>query len=198
MRKLVLPITILAVAVFGFFWYVQPTYDKIGKLQSRIATYDKNLNRITKLQQQLNKKLAARDSITSAEFRRLNRIVPRSVDTVRLLIELDRIAARHGLSVQDTSFSGAPRLIQATSSQQTNASTPSQISEERNYRTVTVSFSTTGEYETIQNFLRDLERSSRLMDLTSFQLKTPKTESDANVGNKNAYSITLNTYWYNP
>jgi len=192
MRKLIYPILFLVLTGFGFFWYIQPTYADIQSLQDQVENYDQTLSQVNELQAQLSEKLEKRDSLTSDQLSRLDRILPPTVDTVRFLIELDQTAAQHGMSVEDVSFSGAPEAFGGSGGGDDNAS----------YNTLSASFSVSGSYTDIQDFLRDIERSSRLMDLANFSLETAATESEGggessiNTG-VNDYSITLQTYWRN-
>jgi len=192
MRKLIYPVLFLLLTGFGFFWYLKPTYADIQDLQSQVSEYDKTLSQVNELQAQLGNKLEKRDQITNDQLSRLDRILPETVDTVRFLIELDQIAAQHGMSVEGVSFSGAPEAFGGSGGSEDTA----------NYNTLSASFSVAGSYEDIQDFLRDIERSSRLMDITEFTLESavePSSEnSEANVSTGiNEYSISLQTYWRN-
>jgi len=115
------------------------------------------------------------------------------------LIELDQIAAQHGMSVREVSFSGAPEAFGG----------PGGSTETSDYNTLSASFKVFGSYSDIQDFMRDIERSSRLMDFTEFSLETITNESNTESSDtgaqgssglsigSNKYNITLQTYWRN-
>jgi Tfp pilus assembly protein PilO len=192
MRKLLYPVFFLLISGVGFFWYIQPTYADIQDLQETVGEYEQTLSQVNSLQEQLGQKLEKRDAISSDQLSRLNRILPPTVDTVRFLIELDQIAAQHGMSVEDVSFSGAPQAFGGSGGG----------NESSGYNTLSASFSVSGSYSDIQDFMRDIERSSRLMDFTNFSLEAPgntsssQGESSLRTGT-NQYNITLETYWRN-
>jgi Tfp pilus assembly protein PilO len=191
MRKLIYPVLFLVITGFGYFWYIQPTYADIQDLRSQVSDYEQTLSQVNELQTQLGNKLEKRDAITNDQLARLDRILPDTVDTVRFLIELDKIAARHGMSANDVSFSGAPQAFGGSGGDQTGR-----------YNTLSASFSVSGSYADIQDFLRDIERSSRLMDVTSFSLSPASTEGSSEETSSlndetNNYSITLQTYYRN-
>ncbi len=191
MRKLLYPIIFFALTIFGFFWYLQPTYADIQTLQDEIAAYDETLSQVDQLQTELNNELEKRDAITNDQLERLNRLLPETVDTVRFLIELDQIAAQHGMSVDDVSFSGAPARFGGSGG---NNGSGNGVS---GYNSLEASFSVSGSYTDVQNFMRDIERSSRLLDITNFSLTTATggdTEESLQVGS-NEYQFTLRTYW---
>lgn len=190
MRKLLYPIIFFVLTVFGFFWYLQPTYAEIQELQEDVSAYDETLSQVDQLQTELNNELEKRDAITSQQLQRLNRILPETVDTVRFLIELDQIAAQHGMSVDDVSFSGAPTRF--------GGSGGSEGDEAGQYNSLEASFSVVGPYSDVQDFMRDIERSSRLLDITNFTLTTAEesnnNEESLQIGS-NEYQFTLRTYW---
>lgn len=192
MRKLLYPIIFVAIMIFGFFWYLQPTYAEIQDLKDDVSAYDETLSQVGELQSELNGELEKRDAITSQQLQRLNRVLPETVDTVRFLIELDQIAAQHGMSVDDVSFSGAPARFGGSDGSDDDGS--------GQYNSLEASFSVAGPYSDVQDFMRDIEKSSRLLDITNFTLTTPEStnnndeEESLQVGS-NAYQFTLRTYW---
>jgi len=192
MRKLLYPVFFLLLTGVGFFWYIQPTYADIQNLQETVTEYEETLSQVKSLQDQLGQKLEKRDAISNDQLSRLDRILPSTVDTVRFLIELDQIAAQHGMSVQNVSFSGAPEAFGGSGGSDESA----------DYNTLSASFSVSGSYTEIQDFMRDIERSSRLMDVTSFSLQSARDTSEEEEegslrAGENEYSITLQTYWRN-
>lgn len=191
MRKLLYPILFLILAGFGFFWYLQPTYADIQELRGRISDYDETLSQVDQLQTELNEELEKRDGITNDQIDRLDQLLPETVDTVRFLIELDQIAAQHGMSVDEVSFSGAPSRFGGSGGNEGGAT---------NYNSLEASFSVSGSYADVQNFMRDIERSSRLLDITNFSLAatTNDTNNDQELSlsvGDNEYTFTLRTYW---
>jgi len=195
MRKLIYPLLFFSLTVFGFFWYLQPTYADIQTLQEEIGKYDTALSQVNELQTELNSQLTKRDGITDSQRSRLDRVLPETVDTVRFLIELDQIAAQHGMSVDGVSFSGAPERFGGPGN-----------GDEADYNSLQASFEVTGSYTAVQNFMRDIEQSSRLMDITKFALTVPESdsgqaeESEDDLGistGQNEYEFTLRTYWRN-
>ncbi|MEK7192734.1 MAG: hypothetical protein AAB682_01220, partial [Patescibacteria group bacterium] len=84
---------------------------------------------------------------------------------------VDNIAARYGMQLKNVHFK-----------------TEGTIPEGKDYGTVTFGFSVQGSYSTLKTFLADLERSLRLVDLTSLSF---------NSGEKDLYEYTieLTTYW---
>lgn len=208
MRKLIYPFIFFALTVFGFFWYLQPTYNEIQSIQEEIAAYDRTLSQVQQLQSELNSELEKQDAITNQQLQRLNRMLPETVDTVRYLIELDQIAAQHGMSINGVSFSGAPARFGGSggnneggsggevSEGDSNNVTNANKNTANGYNSLDTSFSVSGSYQDVQNFMRDIERSSRLMDIISFKLSTADGggEEGLQAGN-NQYSFTIRTYW---
>ena len=197
MRKLLFPIALIGLSVFLVFWYGQPTWSEIQEIQSQTAEYEKALSQASSLQDQLNQKLETRDQITEAQTQRLDTILPETLDTVRFLIELDKIATRSGMSVEDVSFSNTPETFGGSPQEATQSEASGQVPI---YNTTQASFSVQGSYEDIQSFLSDLESSARIMDVTDLTISTQgdsnQTEAESIISpGVNSYNITLNTYW---
>ncbi len=178
MRKLLLPLILFGLSFSAFFWYIQPTYAEIQEIQSEVSQYDATLDKVAQLQQIRDDLLSTYNSIQSRQLDRLNKMLPDAVDTVKFLIELDEVAASHGMSVQDISFNKTPN---------------SQSGESGNsgqYNTIEAVFNVSGPYEDMLSFMRDIERSARLIDLQNVNVSTNQD------GGENQYQFTLQTYWF--
>jgi len=110
MRKLLLPVCLVGLSVFLFFWYIQPTWAEIQDIQSQTQEYKTALANVSELQNQVEQKLLTRDQISAPKKQRLNTILPDTFDPVQFLIELDRLAEDSGMIVENVSFSGTPAL----------------------------------------------------------------------------------------
>ena len=100
-----------------------------------------------------------------------------AVENVGLIIDINNIAAKYGMSIKNTRINGA-------SSDKSNSTGPNS----NKYGSITMSFVVSTTYENFLAFLSDLEASLRLVDVTSLSF------SSAQQGRYD-YNITLQTYW---
>jgi Tfp pilus assembly protein PilO len=189
--------TILALAISGavFFVYTQPAYSSVKELQSGVDEYNAALDKAREFQDLKRSLLARYNTFGQDQLTRLSHLLPDHVDNVRLVLDLDRMATRYGMAVQNVAISRPQvsdneiTVIGAIGGQK------------QKYDSLTLQFSTRGTYDNFVRFIENLESSLRIVELESFsvepeqqQLKEgePQTNSDDILYR---YNITLRTYW---
>lgn len=93
--------------------------------------------------------------------RRLQVLLPKQVDSVRLIIDVNEVALRHGMSVNGPVSGKAPH----------DETKPEQ------YVAYSLSFRTTATYKVFRDFLTDLERSLALRDISSVGFSSSALDS---------------------
>lgn len=165
-----------------FFMYTQPTYDGVKTVNAQIAQYDAALSKASELQQRKQTLLSRYNTFDPADIDRLQKLLPDHVDNIRLILDLDSLAGKHGMAIQNVAVSSA-------ASAQTGVSTLGSVSaSKQRYDSLTIKFSTQATYDTFQQFLTDLEESLRIVDLISLSI----TRSSDGLY---TYDMTLRTYW---
>jgi len=155
-----------------------------------------NANRLVAMRDEVLKEYNA---ISDADRARLDKMMPSTVDNIRLVIDLNALAASHGLSFKGLSASaagGAGASGQAMASQNSPAlNAPlggglqsNMIAAAPTLDTVTVSFSVTTTYQGFMALLQDLESNLRVMDLTHLNV----TANNTGVYD---FNLQFKTYW---
>jgi Tfp pilus assembly protein PilO len=179
MTRFIIP-TVFVIASIGLFvFYINPTYQKIKVLAAQEATYDDALDKSAELRSLRDKLLATRASFSNDDVQKLSHVLPDNVDNIRLIIDINNIAARHhislsGVSLGDAGNGAASKL----------AVGPSGAS----IGTVTVGFGISANYDDFLSFLQDLEHSLRIVDVT-------KITFASGAGSLNTYTFEIRTYW---
>lgn len=196
MRKLLLPILLIILAIFSVFWYSWPQYQSTATLRAEIDDYDTALSQVNEIQQIRDRLLSRYNQLPQSSLYIMDRILPYSLERVRYLIELDQIALRSNLDVQDISFTAPPTPDQGSDDAPAAPSKP--------YESSRVTFSVSGPYPDVLSYLRDLERSAQLIDIVQVAVQA-RTEDDMQLGSPeeigppsgedNTYTITGVTYW---
>ncbi len=138
--------------------------------------------------------LAQYKDLDEADRIKLDKMLPNTVDNIRLVIDLNDIARRRGLDFKNVKAiaasvaqqQSAPRTQSAgavLAVPQNNGTIPTPILD-----TVTVSFSTSATYQQFMDLLRDLEINLRIMDLTHLTV-TAGTNGIYDFG------VEFKTYW---
>ncbi len=179
MINFILPLFITALAVGGFFRFTDPILKEMDGLRDRQAILNQGLDHAKQLRQVQNDLLTAYNSFTTADKDRLNKLVPDSIDNVRLIIDINNIARPYNMSIRDIKIK--------TEEGEEESSVIREESAQRK-GSVVLGFSVTGPYSNFKAFMADLSRSLRLVDIASVSFSTAETGSYD-------YNVELQTYW---
>ncbi|MEY4747223.1 MAG: hypothetical protein RLZZ416_272 [Candidatus Parcubacteria bacterium] len=201
MTRLLFALVGLILAGGIFIFYTRPAYDNVQASQVEIVGYNAALDKARELQQLKQTLLSRFNAFDPANLDRLQKLLPDHVDNVRLILDLDNLANRYGLSLQNVDISSS-----AAQDKKSQTAIGAIGASSQKYDSLTLTFSTRGTYANFYQFLSDLESSLRIVDLASLSL-TPESRSPvaAPAGKKGepvqtpepiyAYNITLRTYW---
>lgn len=186
MGKTIISTVGIVISLGIFVWYTKPTYDQAQASQKQIAEYDAALVKANELQERKTALLDKYNKFEPGDRDRLQKLLPDHVDNVRLILDLDNIAQRRGMALQNVVVS-TPGTGQTA---QTALGTIS--SSKQKYDTLTTKFSTQGTYLALQQLITDLETSLRIIDVTSLKVGAGAvTQGEPTY----AFEVTLRTYW---
>ncbi len=177
MNKTLTPIIVVIVAIGLFFWQIKPLYSEITELRNQGAKYDEALkvaDEVKQLQADLAQKY---EKIDPVALERIETFLPNHLDTVRLILDINGIAANYNI---------APKDIKTTESASTGAPAAGKL-----YNTGTVSFTFTAPYLDVVDFMKDIEASLRLIDVQSVSITPNKGKGPGGY----SVAVVLNTYW---
>jgi len=175
------PILALLVAIGIFFGYVNPTWTgEIAATKIAIENYDLALASASEYSAQQNELASARNAIDQSNLTRLSTLLPDSVDNVELILDLNALAARSGLSLSNVDVRSAPEQPKNTGIVPVSKGDP--------VSSVDLSLTAVGTYPALQAFLTGVEKSARLLDIREIFVKG----SDTGVYN---YQMTVRLYW---
>ncbi len=188
MRYLFL-LLLIGTSIGVFFTFIKPKYDLIKKTKSEVSVSDAKLTTAETLQESRDKLIKKYNDINKADLDNLKIMLPDSVDNIRLIIQINSIANKNGLSAlrsvdyksnDDKSNGGAVKL---------------DINNQK-YGEIIVTFQTSGQYKNFIAFLADLEKNLRLVDVVSVDFSSgDNSKAENGLANFLTYKITLKTYW---
>jgi Tfp pilus assembly protein PilO len=173
----IISILLIAASLGGFFMYVDPTYMEIKKAQAEKSEYTRALDNSKQLQRERDKFLEKYNAADPKDMASLLKLLPDNIDNVRLIIDIDEMAKDHKLPI-----GGFKAETSAENSKTIGAS-------KSNYGTLTLSFSISASYNAFLAFMGDLEKSLRILDITSISF------NPSDVGSVYDYNVTIKTYW---
>ncbi len=180
--KSFLPIILIIIAVGLFFFQIKPLYSEVKGLRAEAKQYDEALKMADELKEIRVDLAHTLAGFPKADLERLDHFLPRRLDTVRIILDVNSIGLRNGVRLNGMKVS-VPSLETGKVSAGQSGS---------NYSTIDISFSFSATYVQGVQFIQDLQRSLRLLDSTSLSVK-PSPNNPVFYD----FDMTLQTYWIN-
>ena len=191
-----LPFVLLLIAAGIGFGYIYPTFNSsIATEQQQISNYDGALKAAAQFQTKENDLITERNAIPSSDLARLQEYLPDNVNNIQLILDLDSLATKYGVSLSqfslqenastDSTDSGSS--ASTTSSSDSSSDDPS-LQSSGSIDSLDLSVQATGTYDAFQAFLTAAELSLRPLDITQIDLK------DSSTG-VYTYGMTFRIYW---
>jgi len=188
MTRGLLAIVFLLLSGGIFFFYTKPAYDTVQDQQAKIAQYDQALEKAAQLQQLKQSLLSRYNAFDPNDVDRIQKLIPDHVDNIGLILDLNSLAAQHGMALENVDVTNAGATA-------TDAAATTIGSKQQDYDSLTLRFTTHSTYGNFETFLKDLEASLRIVDLTALAI-TRDSGANASVnGPLYQYQITIRTYW---
>lgn len=181
--RLILSLLLLALSIGGFVGFIIPQYKAVQEISATAADYNTILENARTLQEQRNKLVTKYNAFDQGLLTKLNVMLPRNPENVKLILELDSIAKQYGVFLQNV------KIEDASSDGQT-ATRPGTAPVNTDIGTLRITFSVSGPYQGFTNFVRTLERSLRIVDIQ----KITFTALD-DTKNTYQYTVGIKAYW---
>lgn len=188
-----MPLILIVLSIGIFFFLIDPQYKEIKVLLDEKAENDRMLDLANELREKRDELQDKFNNISTEEKEKLEKLLPDTVDNVRLVLDISNIAEEYGITIRDISVEGDSS---GDSSSSRTPSSPGSVGRSGavvnngtdNIGEIQLSFSVSASYDDFKDFLLDLEESLRLVDVTDFSVS---------LGNDELYdySITISTYW---
>lgn len=193
MFRFILPIILITAAIAGFFILISPLYNDISLKKGQIASYDEALNNSKALEAERDKLTQKYNSFDPENLTKLQKLLPDNVDNIRLILEIEKIASPYGMVLKDVKYD-------ATSKNDVLVPTTGQEIEKfsrKDYGIWDLEFSTQGTFINFINFIKELEKNLRIVDISSIQFSSSVTTLGLNPSLPEAYkyNFKIKTYW---
>jgi Tfp pilus assembly protein PilO len=196
--KSLTPIILIFLSIGVFFFLIDPEYGEVQDLQAKVYENNKTLDIAAKLSarhEDLKKKY---NLISQDEKGRLEKLLPDTVDNVRLIIDINNIAEKAGIVIRDISIQTNDGGESRAGTVRTQGSTFEDVIGDDAIRyadtsklgVITFSFSVSAKYEVFLEFLNQLEESLRIVDIRNIEINRGSSE-----GMIYDYKVTMDTYW---
>jgi hypothetical protein len=188
MNRILTPIILVVLAVGLFMVYTNDEYANIPKLQESLSSYQEALAQSQEVLELRNKLLQERNNLPADGLQRLEQLLPDSIDSIKLILNVNDVAVRHHMQVTHIMLEG-DNTKPAPSAATPDGSVGTALGGDATpLGSVSLSFSVKSDYNDFRLFLEDLEQSLRLMDVQVISFTTSNERTDQ-------YSFTIKTYW---
>ena len=185
MMHRLLPIVFVIFAIAVVLLYVRPTFSgTIADSKSKIASYTSALAAADRFQQKEAELTQQKAQISQDSLDRLAAFLPTGVDNVQLILDLDALAARSGVTLSDFNVSDDS----SSASSNSNGSGQLALSGAGPVDSLDLTMSASGSYQGFRTFLSGIEQSLRPLDVTSLTVKDSAT-------GVYTYQMTVRIYW---
>jgi hypothetical protein len=166
MMRYIFSLVALFIAGAIFFWYTKPTYDSIQAIKDESAQYDAALQKASELQQLKQQLLQRYNSFLRRTSTVCRNLLPDHVDNVALILDLDNLAAKYQMPIENVDVSTPASTVGEDNNGQATIGASGQ-----KYDSVTITLQRRARTRISRRFLNDLEQSlarrrSRSLTLT--------------------------------
>jgi len=155
MFRRIIAILIIIASILAVVLFAAPRYNNTKALRAEVTELEDALSKAAELRSERARLVDTYNTMTEQDRQRLRTLLPDSVDNVKLSIDIEQLAARHGLVLKDANVEEARNVV-------ADAGLASQ-----SLGTIEMNLSFLGGYDAFVNFLGDLERSLRIIDVQS-------------------------------
>lgn len=188
MNRNITAVILIVLAIGIYFTFTKAKLAEVKAVQVVNAEYLTAIENADKLIEIRDKVLQDYNNLTVEDRERMEKMIPNTVDNIRLIIDLNSVALRHGFSLRNITASASDASGKSSPSSSArraeDGSIPTPVLD-----TVSVSFNVTAPYQRFIDLLRDLEANLRIMDVTHLSVSAGETSGSYD------FSVGLNTYW---
>jgi Tfp pilus assembly protein PilO len=180
--QLITSIIILAISALGIGLFGMPQYKQIQEYQAKKESYlsvRENAKTLTKRRQEL---MSRKSGIDEGKLALLEKMLPNSPKNVALILELDQLARKYGVSLKNIKIEDTQKKPDVSA-----VNTESAVSADTG--AININFTLIGPYENFTDFVRAAEKNLRLIDFKSVEFSTTE-DSD-----QYEYSVAIRAYW---
>lgn len=194
MTRFILPIVIIGISIIVFFTFTKPIYEDIPALTAEVNSYDEALNNSKALENERDKLTSKYNAISKEDLDKLEKLLPDNIDNIRLILELEKVAAPYGMVLKDVKYNAGESDSTSLATGGVAAGGAPRGAVQKDYKVLTMDFSVSGNYNNFLNFTRDLESNLRIIDISSVTFSS-EVDPKTNAGGLYKYNFTIKTYW---
>lgn len=183
-------LVLVAVSIGLYFWLIDPTYARIQELTARDADLSEAVDSAKSFFNTLEDKRARYRAASEDPDRggRLFQLLPDTIDTTRLILTVEDIGLENEISISNVAVSESEDPFPSPAPEAQGSA---------NIGSTLLTFNAEGTYDDLFEFIRDLERSIRLIEVRELRITPPEDEVLAISPDSNyTFELTIATFWF--
>ena len=183
--KSLTPVLLISISLGLFYLHISPRYHSIQNFMSEEVQYNEALTKAGELENKRDELLTKYNTFSADKTKRLERLIPDTVNTVKLVADMNNVAAKYGITIKNiTTTQQIVDDSQTIGGKGAAAKKP--------YQTTLITFAFAATYPNLIFYLKDLEKSLQLIDVQSVAFQVPSDEN----GNSGIYPyiVSFQTY----
>lgn len=200
--RFITPIILIGMSIGIFFVFTNSIYGDISTLRVQEASYNEALNNSKALENQRDVLTAKYNAISPDDLQKLQKLVPDNIDNIRLILEIEQIAAPYKMVLKNIQYNPTSTTQSAVPGAVATPGSVSPVAAQssgKNYGTWDLEFSTSGSYDNFLNFTRALDSNLRIVDISSVDISpsngTTSTPGSTSSSDAYTYNFKIKTYW---
>lgn len=159
--------------------FIYPKTGEISSLLEEKQKYENTLEMVNNIENKKSELLTEFNKIPAQDKKNIETILPSSMDFVKLVAQIDKVAMGYDITVDKFS---SKEISSSVGDSISTAQPP------KPYDSTVISFSFEAPYDKFSGFMNDLEKSLRILDIKSIKLETKEKGIDS-------YQVEFETYW---
>lgn len=178
------PILLIILAVALFFAYTNPTFSgPVADAQAKIRSYDSAIEAAEKFKKRESELALELGQLDEEQLKRLNVFLPDNVNNIQLILDLDVLASKTGVTLSNFSIGEQGADGSAVSREENIPLDTDEVVD-----SIDITVTAEGTYLAFQTFLAAVEQSLRPLDVVGLTV----TAKDTGVY---TYDLTFRIYW---
>lgn len=161
------------------------TNEGLKTLLAEKAQLNEAISNARALDAKIDKLTEAKNNISQGDLAKLDKFIPSHIDNVNLIIDINNIATRHGMIIKNVKVRSGNEEGNPDSQASDRLSV---VSSQNKIADTYLSFSVTGNYDSLLGFLDSLADSLRVADVNSLSFSVDSK-------GVNQYNFEVKTYW---
>lgn len=179
MLKILISLFLIAGAGVIFFTESKNYFPEIKSLRKQVSSYNETINTAKKVRNSIDKTLGEYNAISQDNVDRINKMVPSGADSMKLVVQIDDMMRKSGLSLSSIDSKDTVDKNSASAISKNGGQTAEPLF---------LSIKARGSYESFHSFIEKLEKSLRLIDIDSVKI-SPVGQDDY------SFSVEAVSYW---